>query len=274
MRAEWALPTGVRSSLVDYVSTPNLWLNGLLHESDSRSPSKNHEFGIITLHGSEGSAMSGINVWLAPFLASRGRVVLAPNKRNSGTSFHKSLFEWCEDDISNAICFLGEAEGLTRVALIGHSLGAAEAVFYSGKTHDRRIAALVLMGAPLWPRAIINRKNLALAQRHRRDSSFHIYDKDGMPVSAAHYLSYWAPGSGNDIRNWIGKVRVPILNVAHELPLNHLCNEQASLRIAKLAPASPRVDTVTVEGAPHSFAGHLRETELQVFKWLENTLHR
>ena len=50
--------------------------------------------------------MSGINIWLAPFLASKGYTTLALNKRNSGKLFYKSLFGWCKADISSAISFL------------------------------------------------------------------------------------------------------------------------------------------------------------------------
>ncbi len=46
--------------------------------------------------------MSGINVWLAPYLASRGYTVFSPNKRNSGRLYHTSIFDWCEDDIRDS----------------------------------------------------------------------------------------------------------------------------------------------------------------------------
>ena len=94
----------------------------------------------------------------------------------------------------------------------------------------------------------------------------------GMPVSAKHYVSYWGEGSNNDIRRWLGEVRVPILNVAHGIPLNELCNEYSSRQISELAAASPEVKTITVDGAPHSFAGHLMETSSIVTNYLRSKL--
>ena len=262
-------PSSVMASLVDYASTRDLWLNAILHKAID-STQKGKGMGVITLHGSEGTAMSGINVWLAPHLASRGYTVLSTNKRNSGKGYYRSSFEWCLTDIAAAVRFLERTERLDRVVLIGHSLGAAEAAYYAGKTKDEHVKALVLLGAPLWQKAILNKDILSLAERHREDKKFLIDDGDAMPASPEHYLSYWAPGSNNDIRKWIGKVNVPILNIGHAVRLNSLCNAKASRRVGELATGSPEVRTVIVKGASHSFAGHLKETESIVSDWLDS----
>ena len=266
---ELRYPESVRASLVNYVFTRDVWLNALLHKPIDASRIS-RRLGVITLHGSEGTAMSGINAWLAPYLASKGYAVLSPNKRDSGKAYYRSSFDWCKDDIASAIRFMKSAEGLEGVALVGHSLGATEATYYAGKTKDRSVRTLVLLGAPLWPKNVLSRDKLSLAERHQGDKKFLIDDGDGMPVSADHYLSYWAPGSNNDIRKWIGKVNVPILNVGHAIRLNSLCNAQASRRIEKLAIHSAGTKTVIIKGAPHSFAGHLRETGSLVSAWLDS----
>ena len=59
------------------------------------------------------------------------------------------------------------------------------------------------------------------------------------------------------------------MNIAHGLPLNELCNEEASQKIAVLAVKSPKVTTVSISQAGHSFAGHFDETESAVLAWLE-----
>jgi hypothetical protein len=66
----------VKLTLVEYGVSGKLRLNSLLREPDSAGgDGKKDKTGIITLHGSEGNAMSGINLWLAPYLATPGEAV-------------------------------------------------------------------------------------------------------------------------------------------------------------------------------------------------------
>lgn len=251
-------------------STAEPPLNGVLHEPGPADKTRRKKrSGIVALHGSEGSALSGINTWLAPFLALKGYLVLSANTRSSGSSYYLSIFDWCEDDLRHAVDFLEKDRAATNVVLIGHSLGAAEAVFYQGKTHDPRVKGLVLLGAPLWPRDVLDPGKLRLASKHLEDEGYLMEAEDGMPVSVEHYMSYWGPESNNDIRKWIGSVDVPILNIAHGLRINELCNEEASRKISTLAANSPKVTTIAISEVGHSFAGHFEEAESAVLDWLE-----
>lgn len=242
-------------------------LAALLYRANHRSSDAGGRPGIVTLHGSEGSAVTGINTWLAPRLADRGYTVLAPSKRNSGRSFFRSIFDWCLDDIGAALDFFEGSEGQARTVLIGHSLGAAECVYYQGKTHDRRVSALVLMGAPIWPRDIINPKKLRDAIQRAAGAG---REGGGSRVSASEsYISYWGECSNSDIRKWIRRVDVPILNIAHGEPLNELCNAESSSRVVMMATTSPSVTNVIIDKASHSFTGHHTEAVDAVCGWIE-----
>lgn len=83
-----ATPKRVNLRLIDYGSDERGLLNALLYEPNSVSRADSRQFAIITLHGSEGHAMSGINLWLSPYLATRGYSVVCPNKRNSVKSYY------------------------------------------------------------------------------------------------------------------------------------------------------------------------------------------
>jgi pimeloyl-ACP methyl ester carboxylesterase len=169
-----------RASTKEHVVMPN----ALFYSPTLKSTTR--DTAIITLHGSEGYAMSGINVWLAPYIATKGYSVIAPNKRNSGKHFYKSLFDWCEEDIASIIDYLETCDDhFRKVTIIGHSLGAVEAVFYQGKTQDKRVVAMVLMGAPIWPEKIWNEDKLKLAQSHLEDETTFF---SSMMVMVCQYL--------------------------------------------------------------------------------------
>ena len=76
--------------LVDYCSEPNRRLNALLYKADG-AYSRRRALGVISLRGSEGNAMNGINIWLAPFLASKGYTTLALNKKGVQPDVHRGL---------------------------------------------------------------------------------------------------------------------------------------------------------------------------------------
>ena len=155
--------------------------------------------------------------------------------------------------------------------LIGHSLGSTEAIYYQGKTQDKRIVALGIVGPGVWPRDIINKAKLDAAREHANDEpSYFIQSRNSQLVSARHYLSYWLPGSNNDVRKWIGRVSVPLLVLGHSMRLNELCNAEASLKLSNLANNSPKVEFKIIDVAPHSFAGHHEEVASIIIEWLDS----
>lgn len=77
------------------------------------------------------------------------------------------MFDWCEADLARLINYVEKILGFSQVVLIGHSLGATEAVYYKGKTSDRRVIALGLLGAPVWPRNSLDKKLLGIAMKGR-----------------------------------------------------------------------------------------------------------
>ena len=253
-------PEDVNLRLVDYSGFKHAPLNGLLY-SPKIAASPRRRFSIVTLHGGEGFAMGGINIWLAPYLASKGYTVIAPNKRNSGRFFYTSEFDHCQEDIASVLAYLETKLPYSQDVLVGHSMGAAEAVYYQAKTQDKKVLALVLMGAPLWPENIWQgrsemKSRLNLAYDHLSDETPFFLDgdySDGMYVTARHFVSYWSPDSNNNIRKWIGKVTVPILLVDGSKSLNVLCNPESSLQIQKLASSSPKVDCKIMQDTSHSF---------------------
>ena len=266
--------------LVDYGGFKN-WvpLNALLYSPNQgfQNGNGNRDFAIVTLHGGQGNAMGGINLWLAPYLATKGYTVIAPNKRNSGRYSYTSNFDWCEEDIKSVIDYLETKIHSKKVVLIGHSGGAAETIYYQGKTQDKRVIALVLMGTPLFPEDTWEGRDdekgaLELSLLHMNDEKPFFLDgcySDGMYVTAEHFVSHWAPDSNNNTRKWIGKVSVPIFFIDGEKPLNILCNPQASLQLQKLASSSPRTECQIMEGISHGFGEHLDETADVIGNWLD-----
>ena len=191
-------------------------------------------------------------------------------------------FEDCVDDIG---AFVREAKkrGYKKVALIGHSTGANKVVYYLSRRPDRAVVRAVLTG-PVSdvPTQILQsgnryKKLISLARRMARKKADPLMPSDapGWPISARRFLSLSVPGSAEDVFQYhmgkprygaIRKIRIPVLAI---LGGN---DEWATIPpediLESFRKANPRIESIIIGDALHSFGGQEELLAETVCGWL------
>lgn len=135
-------------------------LTGLVHTPPPGAPSL--DMAVVLVHGFSSRFYSQVVLGLAGGLARRGALCVAGNTRghdigallrsaNAPPLLAGAAWEVLEDaphDIA-AWIDLALAEGASRVALVGHSLGALKCALYCLDRQDPRVVALALASPPL-----------------------------------------------------------------------------------------------------------------------------
>jgi pimeloyl-ACP methyl ester carboxylesterase len=202
-----------------------------------------------------------------------------------GDTFEK--FTDCVTDIKAQIDFLYK-QGYRRIFLQGHSLGAPKVVYYQARTQDPRITGLVLLApADMHGLTRLDKKNdkrdLAAARRlvkQGRGQELLKHPLDGWyPISARTYLSLGvAPESGvlsfsNPQYKFkhLNSIAVPILTaVGKKDSAPVVTPAQLAEIIKKNTKQSPRVQTVVLGNAPHSFFKYESKLAATVARWIKS----
>ena len=114
---------------------------------------------VIVLHGWGGNAAHMLDI--APAIHKAGLHALFLDARNHGLSEHDdhvSMLRFAED-LGTAVDYLKERDGVTDVAVIGHSVGAAAAIYYASYHDD--LSAVVSVASFAHPGELMN-ENLPL----------------------------------------------------------------------------------------------------------------
>lgn len=130
---------------VVYFNSDGLKLQGVLHVPDDRGADERRP-AFTVLHGFGGSKNAGTAEVVAKSLCDWGYVALRFDFRGCGDSEGTRGRILCHDQVAdtrNAITWLAEREEVdaSRIAVVGHSFGAAVAVYTGGV--DERVAAVV-----------------------------------------------------------------------------------------------------------------------------------
>jgi dipeptidyl aminopeptidase/acylaminoacyl peptidase len=122
-----------------------LKLSGVLHRPDGMKPGEKRP-AFLVLHGFGTSKNGGTPIIISEMLEEWGYVALRFDFRGCGDSEGEHARVLCMDqvsDTSNAVTWLAQQDGVDpdRIGAIGHSFGAAVAVYTGGV--DKRLAAII-----------------------------------------------------------------------------------------------------------------------------------
>jgi uncharacterized protein len=122
-----------------------LKLSGVVHRPDDMKPGEKRP-AFLVLHGFGTSKNGGTPIIISEMLESWGYIALRFDFRGCGDSGGEHARVICMDqvsDTSNALTWLAQQDGVDpdRIGAIGHSFGAAVAVYTGGV--DKRLAAVI-----------------------------------------------------------------------------------------------------------------------------------
>ncbi len=118
-------------------------VNGINIHTNSWGQFTTPEKAVILVHGLTANSMEWAE--LGPFLAQQGWYAVAPDLRGRGLS-DKPLHGYGTPFHANDLLALGDCLGLTRLNIVGHSLGALITLFLAA-VHPERAGKLVLVDA-------------------------------------------------------------------------------------------------------------------------------
>ncbi|MEX0819738.1 MAG: alpha/beta fold hydrolase [Pirellulaceae bacterium] len=285
--------------LVRTKTSDGLSLDGALALPDAGSKQTPALDATLLLHGVGGSFFSGAMFdLLSARLLERGVAVLRVNTRGygsinmiatdggairGGAAFE--VVDQCRYDI-NAWCDFLVERGMSRIGLIGHSLGAIKAVYSAAHASHPNLAAVIAASPPrlshaafqVGPRSHDFFDSLATAKQLVREGHPEqlITAKFPFPllISAASYVDKYG-GERYNLLKFVSQVGCPALFTYGAIEL-----EQGGVAFAGLPDAieqavsavdpvkRPQVDVVTIADADHFYTRRHAEFADVVGRWL------
>lgn len=257
-------------------------------------PDARASLGVVCVPGLYAAFYDPPYVELARGLAAAGYLAVVGNDR--GHDFGAVLrgldgrpccggggWERLEESALDAAAWIGDAvaEGCDGVVLAGHSLGARKAAYYQAVRQDPRVLGIVAI-SPFARRTEADVSEIGrLARRmvdEGRGRDLLPWPDTGCSMSAQTYLDHELPEAAlNNVfvvsregmaEPYASRIRCPLLAV-------YGSEEEAGgkPRVAELeairrnATSATRVDTLLIEGAGHTYAGHERALARAIADW-------
>ena len=165
--------------------------------------------------------------------------------------------DWCRSDLRACLDFL-ESRGHTRVALVGHSLGAVKVIYYQARLADPRVAAIVALSPPRLSYSYLAESEAAeefldnmrraeeLSNDRRPGALFEVSFPVRHYFSAANYISKLGPKEKYNVMTLAEGITVPLLAVAGSRELR------------------------VIEGGNHIYRDREQEAAQLIHQWIES----
>lgn len=284
----YCTPKDIVIRAVNYTAEDGLLLDAFLFSpSPMIKPQYSRKLGVVICHGLRDSGMGSVPSAMGQLLAESGYTVLSINKRNSSVFWEQSLFEDTSKDIRGAIEYL-ESVGLSKLILIGHSLGCTELLYHLALKPEPTVKGLVLLAAPsdIRGKSTISyfkrfrdpnraykdvlKKAEEMVHNNRGDDLLDmVIDLPGnylhVPTSAKTFLSYRSPKSNCSAKLWMSHMTIPMLLVGHGTDWT---TGEDNDELLNLVNRKTSCDFVMLEKANHYFDGHYERIAKIVDKWI------
>lgn len=273
------LAAASRETQVNVVTSDGVSLAGAYHAGDGRSA-----VGVFFVHGLGGSFDGPPVSSIARSLAERGFSTLSLNMRDAGCCTFTSLFEDSALDIGAGVHFLTE-HGVSRVVVVGHSLGANRVTFYSAQVDAPAVGGLVVLAgvgnayqvatvldADGQGQVVLAEAMRRLAEGDREDELLEVSvgALGTFSYTAASLVSNGGPETNSDLFKWLPRIETPLL-IVHATRDGFGPFQRPALA-RDVSVRSPRADLVYVEGADHAFTGHEDEISDILDAWINQVI--
>ena len=251
----------------------------------------------ICLHGVGANFYTSSTVEaVAPALRKLGISVLLANTRGHDSLYTASvamgrrrqgaaaeIVDECRLDVAGWCKFLVE-RGLTRILLVGHSLGAIKAVYSQSHEPNSSVVGLIAASPPrLSCQAFQNSLESApffdslstaqqLVKAGRGDELFLAKFPFPLLMSATAYVDKYGPGERYNILNFASRVPVPTLFTygSKELESGGIAFAGLPEALQELPDKHGPLDVEVVAGADHNYTGCGESLASALGKWIES----
>ena len=233
---------------------------------------------------------------VAPALRKLGISVLLANTRGHDSLYTASvamgrrrqgaaaeIVDECRLDVAGWCKFLVE-RGLTRILLVGHSLGAIKAVYSQSHEPNSSVVGLIAASPPrLSCQAFQNSLESApffdslstaqqLVKAGRGDELFLAKFPFPLLMSATAYVDKYGPGERYNILNFASRVPVPTLFTygSKELESGGIAFAGLPEALAKTPDKHGPLDVEVIAGADHNYTGCGEILASAMRKWIES----
>ena len=233
---------------------------------------------------------------VAPALRKLGISVLLANTRGHDSLYTASvamgrrrqgaaaeIVDECRLDVAGWCKFLVE-RGLTRILLVGHSLGAIKAVYSQSHEPNSSVVGLIAASPPrLSCQAFQNSLESApffdslstaqqLVKAGRGDELFLAKFPFPLLMSATAYVDKYGPGERYNILNFASRVPVPTLFTygSKELESGGIAFAGLPEALQELPDKHGPLDVEEVAGADHNYTGCGESLASALGKWIES----
>ena len=233
---------------------------------------------------------------VAPALRKLGISVLLANTRGHDSLYTASvamgrrrqgaaaeIVDECRLDVAGWCKFLVE-RGLTRILLVGHSLGAIKAVYSQSHEPNSSVVGLIAASPPrLSCQAFQNSLESApffdslstaqqLVKAGRGDELFLAKFPFPLLMSATAYVDKYGPGERYNILNFASRVPVPTLFTygSKELESGGIAFAGLPEALQELPDKHGPLDVEVVAGADHNYTGCGESLASALGKWIES----
>lgn len=282
-------PPGPSVSLVSVGTRDGVTLDGV-----AAHPRGRRRTALVWVHGLGSTFASGQPLIraLARRLNAAGIGYVKLNTRGhdvvvrAGARLVGAAFERFGDSVHDVRAMIGLAgrSGYRRVILAGHSTGANKVLHYMARTHDRRVAGLMLLG-PIadvaGERKRIGRRELArrvtaAGRMARRDPAGMVPRAWGF-WSARRFISLYHPGETEDVfpyyrpdAGWaaLRQVRVPLAVIVGGR--DEYLDRRPEALIGAFEENATRATSfrgIVVPRAPHGFRRHEPALAREIVRW-------
>jgi len=279
-------------ALVSFRAEDGVRLHGAVF-TNTRVPAR--DVAVIGTHGAGNSFYGSVTGFLSPALASLGYPTLSMNLRCHDRFYASSIFEDCEKDFAAGIRFMKE-QGYRCIVLFGHSLSVTQVVYSMARRPDPAVVGLALSAGHDDLRRDIYRSWETIADdpkaayaRVLQECRDMVAKGDGdrmiiipwwrpdpklnmrqtyREISAQTFVSYRAPESNCNASAWIGKIKTPMLLIAHSI-VDTTASPEMMRILHRLATTSEATEYLEIEGSGHFYNGYEDRLTREIAAWIE-----
>jgi pimeloyl-ACP methyl ester carboxylesterase len=271
-------PAAPCAELISLRTSDGVRLAGALYR-----PMKSGSVALMLVHGYGGNFYGAYFPQLAQAAAEQGITALALNMRDHDNGPKLSDFTDNQSDIAAGITHL-RSLGISKIVLLGQSMGTNRVLYYEAVAADPAIVATVLVSGPgnlfqwnVWQFGRQKAQQSVDEALHMRaaghDSDLMVVDLG--PLGKALYtprylLSLRGPEAKSDPYQNISKVKGPVLILQGKA--DKLIEPDIAERLRKAAASNPKLTVTFVDGADHGFSTQQPVLVERVLRWIKTVV--